>query len=208
MLNHWRMAQLHAQEAPDRVRELEYWGAVFDRTRDGRILQRPFGGHSHPRLAHVGDRTGLEMIRTLQDRTVQSGVTVYMECTTTQLMVDDGRVTGRLRLLAPDGGPRRLRRQGGGAGHRRHRAHLADHLQLLGVLRRRARPGLPGRRRADRHGVRAVPPDRHGLAARRARPAGDRGGARRGRHPAQQGGGALHVALPAGGPAARVRRDR
>src|SRR6187401_3710190 len=86
-LNNWRMAELHAQEAPDRVRELEAWGAVFDRTRDGRILQRPFGGHSHPRLAHVGDRTGLEMIRTLQDRTVQSGVTVYMECTTTQLMV-------------------------------------------------------------------------------------------------------------------------
>ncbi len=85
MLNHWRMAQLHAQEAPERVRELERWGAVFDRTRDGRILQRPFGGHTHPRLAHVGDRTGLEMIRTLQDRTVQSGVTVYMECTTTHL---------------------------------------------------------------------------------------------------------------------------
>ena len=72
-LNNPRMAQLHAQEAPDRVRELELWGAVFDRTRDGRILQRPFGGHSHPRLAHVGDRTGLEMIRTLQDRAVAAG---------------------------------------------------------------------------------------------------------------------------------------
>jgi succinate dehydrogenase / fumarate reductase flavoprotein subunit len=94
MLNNWWMAQLHAQEAAERVRELERWGAVFDRTRDGRILQRPFGGHSHPRLAHVGDRTGLEMIRTLQDRTVQTGVTVYMECTTTHLMVDDDRVTG------------------------------------------------------------------------------------------------------------------
>ncbi|MGH2357877.1 MAG: FAD-dependent oxidoreductase, partial [Candidatus Limnocylindria bacterium] len=70
MLNNWRMAQLHAQEAPERVRELERWGAVFDRTRDGRILQRPFGGHSHPRLAHVGDRTGLEMIRTLQQKVV------------------------------------------------------------------------------------------------------------------------------------------
>jgi succinate dehydrogenase / fumarate reductase flavoprotein subunit len=105
MLNHWRMAQLHAQEAPDRVRELEYWGAVFDRTRDGRILQRPFGGHSHPRLAHVGDRTGLEMIRTLQDRTVQSGVTVYMECTTTHLLVDDGRVTGAVGYWRQTGDP-------------------------------------------------------------------------------------------------------
>jgi len=94
MLNNWRMAQLHAQEAPDRVRELERWGAVFDRTRDGRVLQRPFGGHSHPRLAHVGDRTGLEMIRTLQDRTVQSGVSVYMECTTTHLLTAGDRVTG------------------------------------------------------------------------------------------------------------------
>ena len=74
LLNNPRMAQLHAQEAPDRVRELERWGAVFDRTRDGRILQRPFGGHSHPRLAHVGDRTGLEMIRTLQDRAVAAGI--------------------------------------------------------------------------------------------------------------------------------------
>ena len=73
LLNNPRMAQLHALEAPDRVRELEYWGAVFDRTADGRILQRPFGGHSHPRLAHVGDRTGLEMIRTLQDRAVALG---------------------------------------------------------------------------------------------------------------------------------------
>ena len=81
MLNNPRMAQLHAQEAPARVRELEQWGAVFDRTRDGRILQRPFGGHSYPRLAHVGDRTGLEMIRTLQDRGVHQGIDVFMECT-------------------------------------------------------------------------------------------------------------------------------
>jgi len=94
MLNNWRMAQLHAQEAPERVRELERWGAVFDRTRDGRILQRPFGGHTNPRLAHVGDRTGLEMIRTLQDRAVAAGISVYMECTMTRLLTDDGRVTG------------------------------------------------------------------------------------------------------------------
>jgi succinate dehydrogenase / fumarate reductase flavoprotein subunit len=105
MLNHWRMAQLHAQEAPDRVRELERWGAVFDRTRDGRILQRPFGGHTHPRLAHVGDRTGLEMIRTLQDRAVQSGVTVYMECTTTHLLVDDDRVVGAFGYWRQTGDP-------------------------------------------------------------------------------------------------------
>jgi succinate dehydrogenase / fumarate reductase flavoprotein subunit len=85
LLNEPRMAQLHAQEAPARVNELERWGAVFDRTRDGRILQRPFGGHSHPRLAHVGDRTGLEMIRTLQDRAVAMGIDVYMECTVTHL---------------------------------------------------------------------------------------------------------------------------
>ena len=94
MLNHWRMAQLHAQEAPDRVRELEHWGAVFDRTADGRILQRNFGGHSSPRLAHVGDRTGLEMIRTLQDHGVHQGMEVYMECTVTRLLKDGNRVVG------------------------------------------------------------------------------------------------------------------
>jgi succinate dehydrogenase / fumarate reductase, flavoprotein subunit len=105
MLNNWRMAQLHAQEAPDRVRELERWGAVFDRTRDGRILQRPFGGHSHPRLAHVGDRTGLEMIRTLQDRAVQAGVTVYMECTTTHLLDGGDRVSGAFGYWRTTGQP-------------------------------------------------------------------------------------------------------
>ena len=94
MLNHWRMAQLHAQEAPDRVRELEQWGAVFDRTRDGRILQRPFGGHTYRRLAHVGDRTGLEMIRTLQDKGVHQGIDVHMECTITHLLRDGDRVVG------------------------------------------------------------------------------------------------------------------
>jgi succinate dehydrogenase / fumarate reductase flavoprotein subunit len=94
MLNNWRMAQLHAQEAPDRVRELEHWGAVFDRTQDGRILQRNFGGHSSPRLAHVGDRTGLEMIRTLQDHGVHQGLEVFMECTVTRLLTQDRRVVG------------------------------------------------------------------------------------------------------------------
>jgi succinate dehydrogenase / fumarate reductase, flavoprotein subunit len=93
-LNNWRMAQLHAQEAPDRVRELEQWGALFDRTDSGAILQRAFGGHTYKRLCHVGDRTGLEMIRTLQDRGVQLGFDVYMECTVTRLLTDGGRVAG------------------------------------------------------------------------------------------------------------------
>jgi succinate dehydrogenase / fumarate reductase, flavoprotein subunit len=93
-LNNFRMAELHAKEAPDRVRELEAWGAVFDRTPDGRILQRNFGGHRYPRLAHVGDRTGLEMIRTLQDRGIHQGVDVYMETTVIRLMKDGGRVCG------------------------------------------------------------------------------------------------------------------
>src|SRR5713226_8816451 len=93
-LNNWRMAQLHAQEAPDRVRELEQWGALFDRTEDGRILQRAFGGHTFKRLCHVGDRTGLEMIRTLQDRGVHMGFDVYMECTITRLLMDGDRVAG------------------------------------------------------------------------------------------------------------------
>jgi len=94
MLNHWRMAQLHAQEAPDRVRELEDWGALFDRTADGLISQRDFGGHRYARLAHVGDRTGLELIRTLQQRTVALGIDVYMECTVTRLLTDDDGITG------------------------------------------------------------------------------------------------------------------
>jgi succinate dehydrogenase / fumarate reductase flavoprotein subunit len=105
MLNNPRMAQLHAQEAPERVRELERWGAVFDRTRDGRILQRPFGGHSHPRLAHVGDRTGLEMIRTLQDRAVGAGVAVYMEATITRLTTGPAGVTGAFGYWRTDGRP-------------------------------------------------------------------------------------------------------
>jgi succinate dehydrogenase / fumarate reductase flavoprotein subunit len=105
MLNNPRMAQLHAQEAPARVQELEAWGAVFDRTRDGRMLQRPFGGHSHPRLAHVGDRTGLEMIRTLQDRAVAAGISVYMECTITHLMSGRDRVRGALGYWRVTGQP-------------------------------------------------------------------------------------------------------
>ncbi|HET9346039.1 MAG TPA: fumarate reductase/succinate dehydrogenase flavoprotein subunit [Candidatus Limnocylindrales bacterium] len=105
LLNNPRMAQLHAQEAPARVRELEEWGAVFDRTRDGRILQRPFGGHSHPRLAHVGDRTGLEMIRTLQDKAVAMGIAVYMECTISHLINGPDRVRGAVGYWRTSGAP-------------------------------------------------------------------------------------------------------
>jgi succinate dehydrogenase / fumarate reductase flavoprotein subunit len=94
LLNNWRMAQLHAQEAPDRVRELEQWGALFDRTPTGDILQRAFGGHTFKRLCHVGDRTGLELIRTLQDRGVQMGFDVFMECTIVCLLTDGTRVVG------------------------------------------------------------------------------------------------------------------
>ncbi len=93
-VNNWRMAELHAKEAPDRVRELEAWGAVFDRTKDGKILQRNFGGHRYPRLAHVGDRTGLELIRTLQDHGIHQGIEVYMEVTVIALLKDGERVVG------------------------------------------------------------------------------------------------------------------
>jgi succinate dehydrogenase / fumarate reductase flavoprotein subunit len=102
-LNDFRMAQIHAKEAPDRVREMEGWGAVFDRTDDGRMNQRPFGGHTYARLAHVGDRTGLELIRTLQDHAVHEGVDVYMECTIIKLFVVDGRIAGALGYWRPTG---------------------------------------------------------------------------------------------------------
>ncbi|MFI5092049.1 MAG: FAD-binding protein [Candidatus Acidiferrum sp.] len=102
-LNNWRMAQLHAQESPDRVRELEQWGALFDRTEKGAILQRAFGGHTYKRLCHVGDRTGLEMIRTLQDRGVHLGFDVYMECTVTRLLTDGGRIAGAFAYWRENG---------------------------------------------------------------------------------------------------------
>jgi succinate dehydrogenase / fumarate reductase flavoprotein subunit len=104
-LNNPRMAELHAKEAPDRVRELEEWGAVFDRTPDGRILQRPFGGHTYPRLAHVGDRTGLELIRTLQDRSVGVGVEVYQEVIVTRLSMAKKGVNGAIGYRRADGAP-------------------------------------------------------------------------------------------------------
>jgi len=105
LVNNPTMARLHATEAPDRVRELEEWGAIFDRTPDGRILQRPFGGHTYPRLAHVGDRTGLEMIRTLQDRAVALGVQVYMECTITRLVTGTEGVRGAFGYWRTTGQP-------------------------------------------------------------------------------------------------------
>ncbi|OLB49611.1 MAG: fumarate reductase/succinate dehydrogenase flavoprotein subunit [Gemmatimonadetes bacterium 13_2_20CM_2_65_7] len=103
MHNNWRMAQILAQEAPDRIKELEAWGALFDRTPDGRINQRPFGGHTYSRLAHVGDRTGLEMIRVLQDKGVHSGIDVHMECTVFKLFVTGGGIAGALGYFRETG---------------------------------------------------------------------------------------------------------
>jgi succinate dehydrogenase / fumarate reductase flavoprotein subunit len=102
-INNWRMAEIFAKEAPDRVRELEAWGAVFDRTKDGRILQRNFGGHKYPRLAHVGDRTGLEMIRTLQDHGIHQGMQVHMECTILRLLKDGERIAGAFGYYRENG---------------------------------------------------------------------------------------------------------
>ena len=141
MLNHWRMAQLHAQEAPDRVHELEEWGALFDRTKDGRILQRNFGGHHYPRLAHVGDRTGLEMIRTLQQHGVHLGIDVYMECTVTRLLKDGDRVTGAFGYWRESGKfvvfkAKAVVLATGGIGK-----CVQDHVELVGVHRRRPRAG-------------------------------------------------------------------
>ena len=104
MLNNWRMAQIHAMEAPDRVYELERWGALFDRTKDGRITQRDFGGHRYARLAHVGDRTGLELIRTLQQKVVSMGTDVFMECKILRLLPDaEGRISGAVGYMRPTG---------------------------------------------------------------------------------------------------------
>ena len=167
MLNHWRMAQLHAQEAPDRVRELEDWGALFDRTPEGLISQRDFGGHRYARLAHVGDRTGLELIRTLQQRTVALGIDVYMECTVTRLLTAGDGHHRRVRLLARVRAVRRLAGAVGRAGDRRDRQVLQGHLELVGVHRRRALAGPAGGRDAGEHGVRAVPPDRAWSGRRR-----------------------------------------
>ena len=102
-LNNWRMAELHAKHAPERVRELEEWGAVFDRTKTGLINQRNFGGHRYPRLAHVGDRTGLEIIRTLQDHGIHQGIDIYMECTGLDLLKDEDRISGMVAMWRDSG---------------------------------------------------------------------------------------------------------
>ena len=158
-LNNWRMAELHAKEAPDRVWELEAWGALFDRTKDGKISQRNFGGHEYPRLAHVGDRTGLEMIRTLQQKVVslqqedavahgdpEAMIKVFAETTITQLhQATGGRIAGAFGYWRETGAVRPVRGAGRDPGHRRHRQVVQGHLQLLGVHRRRARAGAAGR---------------------------------------------------------------
>ena len=149
-LANWRMAEYHAKEAPDRVRELEQWGAVFDRTPKNLINQRNFGGHTFPRLAHVGDATGLEIIRTLQERGIHEGIDIFMEYTVRTLLKEGDRVTGCVAYTRVD---------------RRHHSMLVGLLGLVGIHRRRTRLGPVGWCRTTRHGVRAVPPDRYGLAS-------------------------------------------
>lgn len=176
-LNNWRMAELHAKEAPDRVWELETYGALFDRTDDGRISQRNFGGHTYPRLAHVGDRTGLELIRTLQQKVVSlqqedhaSSATTKRgsKCSPNAPSPNCSRTKARSPEPSATGG-----KAAGSSCSRRQRwcLHWRDRqvvqgdIQLLGVHRRRARVGTAGRGDADQHGVRPVPPDGHGVAA-------------------------------------------
>ena len=197
LLNHWRMAELHAKEAPERVWELEQWGALFDRTPEGLISQRDFGGHRYARLAHVGDRTGLEMIRTLQQRTVSLGVDVFMECTVTDLLKDGGRISGAFGYWEIPGGSS-VRCPGNRAGHGWHRQVLEGHVQLLGVHRRWPRPGPAGRRRPGQHGVRPVPPHGHGVAPLSPGNPGHGVGERRRGHSQELGRRALHVQLHPG----------
>ena len=166
MLNNWRMAQLHAMESPARVLELEEWGALFDRTKDGLISQRDFGGHRYARLAHVGDRTGLEMIRTLQQHAVHKGIDVHMECNVQRLLTDGDRVSGAFGYWRPTGKLVLFKCQGDRARHRRRRQGVEVHVELVGVHRRRHHARAGCRRRAHRHGVHPVPSHGHGLAAR------------------------------------------
>src|SRR3954454_19841130 len=185
-LNNFRMAELHAKEAPERIWELETYGALFDRTKDGKISQRNFGGHEYPRLAHVGDRTGLELIRTLQQKIVSlqqedyrdtgsydSRIRVFAETTITELLLDGDKVAGAFGYYRESGdfilleAPAVVLATGGGGvlRHRRRGPQLQGHVELLGIHRRRPRACAAGRRHADQHGIPAVPPDRHGLAA-------------------------------------------
>ena len=220
-LNNWRMAELHAKEAPDRVWELEAWGALFDRTPDGKISQRNFGGHQYPRLAHVGDRTGLEMIRTLQQRVValqqedarehgdpEAMIKVFAETTITELVKDGDRIAGAFGYIRESGrfvlfeAPAVILATGGIG------KTFKVQLQLLGVHRGRARARAAGRRHPAEHGVRAVPPHAHGLADLGARAAGHRVGPRRRRRAAQLRGQAVHVRLRARCVPGAVRGDR
>ena len=139
-LNNCRMAELHAKEAPARVRELEAWGAIFDRTKDGRILQRNFGGHRYPRLAHVGDRTGLEMIRTLQDHGIHQGIEVHAEHTILTLLMDGGRCVGAFGYDRESGTFQSLSCESRGAGDRRRSAARSRSPAIAGSTRRTARP--------------------------------------------------------------------
>ena len=192
-VNNWRMAELHAKEAPERVHELEAWGAVFDRTKDGKILQRNFGGHRYPRLAHVGDRTGLELIRTLQDHGIHQGIAVHMEHTVVTLLKDGDRVVGAFGYDRERGRFKIFKAKAVVHRHRRHRARLQNHQQFLGIHRRRPVARVSRRRGIDGHGVRAISSDGHDLAAERDGHARDRGRARRRRRVAEQGRQAVHV---------------
>ena len=220
-LNNWRMAELHAKEAPDRVWELETYGALFDRTKDGKISQRNFGGHTYPRLAHVGDRTGLEMIRTMQQKIVSLQQEDYARARRLRghaqglLRVHDHRAgqgrrphRRRVRLLARHRQLRPLRGARDRARHRRHRQVLQGHLELLGVHRGRSRARAAGRRHPDQHGVRPVPPDRHGLAAEREGHPRHRGRARRRRRAQELQGRPVHVRLRPRRVQGAVRGDR
>ena len=192
-VNNWRMAELHAKEAPARVHELEAWGAVFDRTKDGKILQRNFGGHRYPRLAHVGDRTGLELIRTLAGPRHSSGH--YGPHGAHGGFAAQGRrprgrrvrLRPRARAFSKFSRPRRW------CWRRAVWAARTHHQQFLGRHGRRRFAGVSRRRGIAGHGVHPVSSDGHDLAAERHGPARDRGRARRRRRVAQQGRQALHV---------------
>ena len=209
MLNNWRMAQLHAQEAPDRIYELERWGALFDRTKDGRILQRDFGGHRYARLAHVGDRTGLELIRTLQQRAVTLDIDVFMECKILRLLKDaDGAVSTAVGYWRPSGEIVSFTAKAfvlatGSIG----KSWLYTSNSWESTGDGHAMAAWAGRRH-DRHGVRAVPPDGHGVAAVGARHPRHRRRARRRRRAAQLRGQALHVRLHPPDVRGRDRRHR
>ena len=189
------MAQLHAKEAPDRVRELEEWGALFDRTKDGRILQRNFGGHKYPRLAHVGDRTGLEMIRTLQQHGIHRASTSTWSARSrassrTATASPARSATGARTASSSSFEAKAVVLATGGIGRRSRSTRTRGSTRATA---RRSRTLLGAE--LHRHGVHAVPPDRHGVAAQRARHLDHRGRPRRRRHAPQQGRQALHVRL-------------